>query len=259
MAEELPEYTEAAVIADKGVTPDQIPDLKGIEGDDSDHYPGVRMFLRGNAITQGVWKRRGHLCSYRCMKETQRKRKHCLLSERRPWYQTKPVKCAESRTCGCRTLQAILLRSVYTAGRSFNRQGVPDVRSRNSTKNLSLGIQSAFSVSIVRWNPKKAGCGEPTNPWANLWSDKQKSHIRPCMRVRLQGKPKPDNYNVENNGCSQRDNAEHEGYAKASRSFNRIWKERDSAQPRLFEGYCIKITLTERIRELRQNKGAPGN
>ena len=39
----------------------------------------------------------------------------------------------------------------------------------------------------------------------------------------------------DNNGCSQRDNAEHEGYAKASRSFNRIWKERDSAQPRLLE------------------------
>ena len=30
--------------------------------------------------------------------------------------------------------------------------------------------------------------------------------------------------NIENNGCSQRDNAEHEGYVKASRSFNRIWK-----------------------------------
>ena len=39
--------------------------------------------------------------------------------------------------------------------------------------------------------------------------------------------------NIENNGYSQRDNAEHEGYVKASRSFNRIWKERDSAQPRL--------------------------
>lgn len=25
-----------------------------------------------------------------------------------------------------------------------------------------------------------------------------------------------------NNGCSQRDNAEHEGYVKASRSFNQI-------------------------------------
>lgn len=36
------EYTEAAVIADQGVTPAQIPDLKGIEGDSSDHYPGVR-------------------------------------------------------------------------------------------------------------------------------------------------------------------------------------------------------------------------
>ena len=32
--------------------------------------------------------------------------------------------------------------------------------------------------------------------------------------------------NIENNGCSKRDNAEHEGYEKASRSFNRIWKER---------------------------------
>ncbi len=38
--------------------------------------------------------------------------------------------------------------------------------------------------------------------------------------------------NMENNGCPQRDNAEHEGYAEASRSFNRIWKERDSAQPK---------------------------
>ena len=38
--------------------------------------------------------------------------------------------------------------------------------------------------------------------------------------------------NIENNGCSQRDSAEHEGYAKARRSFNLIWKERDSAQPK---------------------------
>ena len=40
---------------------------------------------------------------------------------------------------------------------------------------------------------------------------------------------------IENNGCLQRDNAEHEGYAKARRSFNRIWKERDGAQPKLLE------------------------
>ena len=46
----------------------------------------------------------------------------------------------------------------------------------------------------MRRNLKEAGCGEPTNPWANLWSDEQKSHIRSCMRVRLRIKSKPNNY-----------------------------------------------------------------
>ena len=36
--------------------------------------------------------------------------------------------------------------------------------------------------------------------------------------------------NTENSGCLQRDSAEHAGYAKVRRSFNRIQKERDSAQ-----------------------------
>ena len=46
--------------------------------------------------------------------------------------------------------------------------------------------------------------------------------------------------NTRDSGCSQRDSAEHEGYAKASRSFNRIWKERDSAQPKLLEAILYK-------------------
>ena len=46
----------------------------------------------------------------------------------------------------------------------------------------------------MRWNLKEAGCGEPTNPRANLWSDEQKPHIRLCMRVSLPYKIKPDNY-----------------------------------------------------------------
>ena len=41
---------------------------------------------------------------------------------------------------------------------------------------------------------KEAGCGEPTNPRANLWSDGQKPHIRLCMRVSLPYKMKPDSY-----------------------------------------------------------------
>lgn len=49
-------------------------------------------------------------------------------------------------------------------------------------------------MSIVRWNLEEAGCGEHTNPWANLWSDEQKSHRRSSMRVRLPYKLKPNSY-----------------------------------------------------------------
>ena len=64
--------------------------------------------------------------------------------------------------------------------------------------------------------------------------------------------------NIENNGCSQRDSAEHEGYVKASRSFNRIWKERDSAQPRLLEAILHKDNLNRAYKRVKANKGAPG-
>ena len=60
--------------------------------------------------------------------------------------------------------------------------------------------------------------------------------------------------NIENNGCSQRDNAEHEGYAKASRSFNRIWKERDSAQPKLLEAILCKDNLNRAYKRVKDRK-----
>ena len=60
--------------------------------------------------------------------------------------------------------------------------------------------------------------------------------------------------NIENNGCSQRDSAEHEGYVKARRSFNLIWKERDSAQPKLLEAILYK----DNFNRVKENKGAPG-
>ena len=53
--------------------------------------------------------------------------------------------------------------------------------------------------------------------------------------------------NIENNGCSQIDNGEHEGYVKSSRSFNRIWKERDRAQPRLLEAILYKMCIRDSI------------
>ena len=61
-----------------------------------------------------------------------------------------------------------------------------------------------------------------------------------------------------NSGCSQRDSAEHEGYAKASRSFNRIWKERDSAQPKLLETILCKDNLNRAYKRVKANKGAAG-
>ena len=41
--------------------------------------------------------------------------------------------------------------------------------------------------------------------------------------------------NTNKGDCLQRDSAEHKGHARVSRSFNLIWKERDSAKPKLLE------------------------
>ena len=64
--------------------------------------------------------------------------------------------------------------------------------------------------------------------------------------------------NTENSGCLQRNSAEHEGYAKARRSFNLIWKERDSAQPKLLEAILYKDNFNRAYKRVKANKGAPG-
>ena len=58
--------------------------------------------------------------------------------------------------------------------------------------------------------------------------------------------------------CLQKDSAEHEGYVRARRSFNRIWKERDSAQPELLEKILYKDNLNRAFKRVKANKGAPG-
>ena len=67
-----------------------------------------------------------------------------------------------------------------------------------------------------------------------------------------------DAENISNDGCSQRDSAEHKGYVRAHRSFNRIWKERDSAQPNLLEKILDKDNLNRAFKRVKANKGAPG-
>lgn len=58
--------------------------------------------------------------------------------------------------------------------------------------------------------------------------------------------------------CSQRDSAERKGYVRAHRSFNRIWKERDSAEPDILGRILDKNNLNRAYKRVRANKGAPG-
>ena len=58
--------------------------------------------------------------------------------------------------------------------------------------------------------------------------------------------------------CSQRDSAERKGYVRAHRSFNRIWKERDSAEPDILSRILDKDNLNRAYKRVKANKGAPG-
>ena len=58
--------------------------------------------------------------------------------------------------------------------------------------------------------------------------------------------------------CLQRDSAEREEYAGARRSFRRIWKERDSAEPELLEAILDRRNMNKAYKRVKTNKGAPG-
>ena len=58
--------------------------------------------------------------------------------------------------------------------------------------------------------------------------------------------------------CLQRDSAERKGYVRAHRSFNRIWKERDSAEPDILGKILEKDNLNRAYKRVKANKGAPG-
>ena len=58
--------------------------------------------------------------------------------------------------------------------------------------------------------------------------------------------------------CLQRDSAERKGYVRAHRSFNRIWKERDSAEPDTLGKILNKDNLNRAYKRVKANKGAPG-
>ena len=54
--------------------------------------------------------------------------------------------------------------------------------------------------------------------------------------------------------CSQRDSAERKGYVRAHRSFNRIWKERDSAEPDILGKILAKDNLNRAYKRVKQTR-----
>lgn len=68
-----------------------------------------------------------------------------------------------------------------------------------------------------------------------------------------------DTENADNGGFSQKDSAEHKRYVRVHRSFNRIWKERDSAEPDILGRILAKDNLNRAYKRVKANKGAPGS
>ena len=58
--------------------------------------------------------------------------------------------------------------------------------------------------------------------------------------------------------CSQRDSAERKGYVRAHRSFNRIWRERDSAEPDILGKILDRDNMNRAYKRVKANGGAPG-
>ena len=60
--------------------------------------------------------------------------------------------------------------------------------------------------------------------------------------------------NLEEKGCPQKDSAEHEEYAGASRSFRQIWEERNRVQPELLEKTLGRENLNRAFKRVKANK-----
>ncbi len=64
--------------------------------------------------------------------------------------------------------------------------------------------------------------------------------------------------NLKEKGCRQKDRVEHEEYVGASRSFRRIWEERNRVQPKLLEKILSRENLNRAFKRVKKNKGAAG-
>ena len=106
--------------------------------------------------------------------------------------------------CGINVADRWRERNVWYPGRSV----------RNALKEVTIAQSSAERTEVSRGHSSR--------------------EVKDRINRSLKYDPERRNeqMDVENKeSCLQRDSAERKGYVRAHRSFNRIWKERDSAEP----------------------------
>ena len=141
----------------------------------------------------------------------------------------KPNNYTES--CGINVADRWRERNVWYPGRSV----------RNALKEVTTAQSSAERTEVSRGHSSR--------------------EVKDRINRSLEYDPERRNgqMDVENKeSCLQRDSAERKGYVRAHRSFNRIWKERDSAEPDILGKILNKDNLNRAYKRVKANKGAPG-
>ena len=133
--------------------------------------------------------------------------------------------------CGINVADRWRERNVWYPGRSV----------RNALKEVTIAQSSAERTEVSRGHSSR--------------------EVKDRINRSLKYDPERRNeqMDVENKeSCLQRDSAERKGYVRAHRSFNRIWKERDSAEPDILGKILNKDNLNRAYKRVKANKGAPG-
>ena len=141
----------------------------------------------------------------------------------------KPNNYTES--CGINVADGWRERNVWYPGRSV----------RNALKEVTIAQSSAERTEVSRGHSSR--------------------EVKDRINRSLEYDPERRNEHMgtENKeSCSQRDSAERKGYVRAHRSFNRIWKERDSAELDILGKILNKDNLNRAYKRVKANKGAPG-
>ena len=128
-------------------------------------------------------------------------------------------------------------RNVWYPGRSV----------RNASKGVTTAKSSAERTEVSRGHSSQ--------------TEQDPFEVKDRINRSLKYDPERRNEQMDaenKESCLQRDSAERKGYVRAHRSFNRIWKERDSAEPDILGKILNKDNLNRAYKRVKVNKGAPG-